>query len=158
LAAKNQGPRSTADADKSSERDRWVRRHLQAGWLGLVVFMALGLTLEVLHGLKIDFYLDLRHGTRRMLWTLAHTHGTLFSLLNIAFAWTLTQLRSAHPLRAASVALLVGQWVMPLGFFLGGTWLLSGDPGYGILLAPVGGLLVLVSAIGLSMQLMASRA
>lgn len=157
MAAKKQGGHATAQVDDKAMREAQVRRHLIAGWLGLVVFMSLGLSLEILHGLKIDFYLDLRNGTRRMLWTLAHSHGTLFSLLNIAFAWTLTQLRSAGSLAAASYALILGQWLMPLGFFLGGTWLLSGDPGYGILLAPVGGVLVLSSAVAAVVLLITDR-
>jgi len=37
-----------------------------------------------------------------------------------------------------------GSWVLPLGFFLGGFGLHGGDPGLGVLLVPVGALLLLL--------------
>ncbi len=125
-----------------------VQRHLLAGWLGLLVFLSLGIGLEALHGLKLDYYLDLRNAPRRMLWTLAHTHGTLFSLMNLAFAWSITQL--AHPPRLGwiSIGFIVAQVLVPSGFFLGGVWLQGGDPNLGILLVPLGALILLAAVFG----------
>jgi hypothetical protein len=76
-------------------------------------------------------------------------------LVNIAFAWTLTQLVHGSLLPWASIALLTAQWIMPLGFFAGGIWLLSGDPGYGILLAPVGGVFIILGAAIVLLRLLA---
>ena len=118
------------------------RRHLILGWIGLLVFMSLGIFLEVLHGLKLDLYLDVRNATRRLMWTLAHAHGTLFSLVNIAFALTLPRL-SGVPMKTASRCFVGALAVFPLGFFLGGLWIYGGDPGPGILLVPVGAILLL---------------
>lgn len=43
----------------------------------------------MLHGFKVGLYLDVDHSARRHMWTLAHTHGTLLALVNIAFALSL---------------------------------------------------------------------
>jgi hypothetical protein len=131
------------DADESK---RLVRRHLLIGWLGLAVFLSLGIALEVFHALKWDFYLDLRNAPRRHLWTLAHTHGTLFSLLSIAFAWTAMQVPWTARLSRASVFLVAALILMPAGFFLGGVTLHGGDPNLAILLVPVGAVFLMFSA------------
>jgi hypothetical protein len=133
-----------------------VRRHLAIGWLGLAVFLTLGIALEVFHGLKLDFYLDLRNGPRRMLWTLAHTHGTLFSLMSLAFAWTTSQVRWSVWLSRASYPLNLALLLMPSGFFLGGTWLHGGDPNLAILLVPVGAALLLLAVLFIILALRAS--
>ena len=64
-------------------------RHLAFGWWSLFVFGALGLILETLHGFKVPAYLDVSNESRRLMWTLAHAHGTLLGLIHIAFALTL---------------------------------------------------------------------
>jgi hypothetical protein len=142
------------ETQESTAADGLVRRHLLAGWLGLLAFLSLGIALETLHGLKVDFYLDLKNEPRRMLWTLAHTHGTLFSLVSIAFAWSLTQLRYFPERRWVSAFLLFGgQVLLPSGFFLGGVWLYSGDPNLFILLVPAGAFLVLLGVAGVCLRL-----
>lgn len=115
-------------------------RHLQAGWLGLLVFLTLGIVLETLHGLKVPFYLDLSYTTRRMLWTLAHAHGTLFSLVQIATALSAERLSEGawRMRRGIWWSLLTGQVALPSGFLMGGLWLTGGDAGPGIFLVPVG--------------------
>jgi len=140
-------PSRIAEAD-STWSAALSHRHLRAGWIGLLVFLTLGIGLETLHGLKLGFYLDPRHTARRLMWTLAHSHGTLFSLVNIAFAVTVHRLRSTQDrlLRFASAGLLGGLLVLPLGFFLGGFGLYGGDPGIGVFLVPVGALLMLAGA------------
>jgi hypothetical protein len=101
--------------------------------------------LETLHGLKSGYYLDPGHSTRRLVWTLAHSHGTLFSLINIAFALCLPRLSpvSERLLRFASRGLIGALLCLPFGFFLGGLRVFGGDPGVGILLVPVGAALML---------------
>ena len=63
----------------------YARRHLQFGWWSLVVFATLGLVLETLHGFKVRAYLDVSNETRRLMWTLAHAHGTLLAIVHIVF-------------------------------------------------------------------------
>lgn len=145
-------PANDAAELPASARSDLSLRHFLFGWLGLALFALMGLALETMHGLKIDFYLDVRHDTRRLMWTLAHTHGTLFSLANIALAVTIQSLNlpTAKLLQFASVCLILAWITMPAGFFLGGIWLYGGDPGRGIVLAPVGGILFLISAMSVA--------
>lgn len=120
------------------------RRHLRFGWYALLGFLALGAVLEGLHGFKAGFYLDVTHETRRLMWRLAHAHGTLLALVNVAFALSLEALTDKDPerLRFASACLLVGALLVPLGFFAGGVFAENGDPELFVLLVPLGALLL----------------
>lgn len=124
-----------------------ARRHLRIGWWTLLVFLTLGIVLEALHGFKIGFYMDLANATRRHVWTLAHTHGTLLGLVNLAFAFTLKLLGDGREgwTSFASSALIGATILLPGGFFLGGVVIYAGDPGLGVLLVPLGGVLLLVA-------------
>ena len=86
---------------------RLSRRHLVIGWLGLFIFLALGIGLEAFHGLKTGYYLDARNASRRLMFTLAHSHGTLFAVINIVFALCVGRLRQTRGtrLKAASYSL-----------------------------------------------------
>lgn len=132
-----------------------VRRHLAVGWWALLVFLTAGLVLEALHGFKIGAYLKVSNETRRLMWTLAHAHGTMLALVNLAFVAAIRSLPAWPRLtaRLASSCLVVATVLMPAGFFLGGVFIYSGDPGLGILLVPVGGVflfaVVLLTALGL---------
>lgn len=141
---------STRNAPTAREPDPdWergmVNRHLKVGWWGLLLFMAMGAALEAMHALKIGYYLDARNEVRHMMWTLSHAHGTLLSLVNIAFALTLRSLSLKTAPALSSMALIAGSILMPLGFFLGGFGHFGGDPGVGVLLAPVGAVFLLVA-------------
>ena len=138
-------PAPTTETSQKKHGD-WFIYHLRMGWLGLFVFLSFGLVLESLHGLKLAAYLDLRNETRRLLWTLAHSHGTLLSLLNVAFAFTLPSL-SPNSLRWISRCLVIAQWLLPLGFLVGGTWLYGGDPNLAIVLVPAGGFFLMVGVL-----------
>ena len=128
--------------------DRLVRRHFLAGWWMLLVFVVMGLALEAFHGLKLGFYVDLGNATRRLVWTLAHAHGVLLGLVNIAFAVTLdTRGMRPETARIASASLLGASVLLPGGFLLGGLVVYGGDPGVGILLTPVGAALLVVSIV-----------
>ncbi|MCB1094842.1 MAG: hypothetical protein KDN22_04605 [Verrucomicrobiae bacterium] len=145
---------------KSAEQ--LVFRHLLIGWGGLVVFILLGIFLEMLHGLKLDLYLDVRQETRRLMWILAHAHGTLFSLVHLGFAWSVRFASRwvASPgsgIRSASWMLTAGLIAMPLGFFLGGIWTYGGDPGIGILLVPIGAVLMLIACLRVLIELATIR-
>jgi len=123
----------------------YAHRHLAFGWWALFIFLSMGILLEVLHALKVGWYLDVSNETRRLMWTLGHAHGTLLALINIAFASTVAMLNNLGPkLRSAvSGCLLAATVLVPGGFILGGLVIHSGDPGLGILLLPIGALLLL---------------
>ena len=63
-------------------------RNLRFGWWSLLVFLSLGGVLETLHGFKVGWYVDVGNETRRLMFTLAHAHGTLLALVNIAAVLT----------------------------------------------------------------------
>lgn len=149
--AKNAEDASQDPGDGRNEIERLASRHLRFGWWAMLVFLSLGLVLELLHGFKVGWYVgDLDPKTRRLMWTLAHAHGTLLALINVAFAVSMPYLESRdHRWRAiASPCLYAATFLLPGGFFLGGVYVYSADPGLGIVLVPVGGLLLLV-AVGL---------
>ncbi|MCG8669753.1 MAG: hypothetical protein MI867_10110 [Pseudomonadales bacterium] len=142
-------PSATSDTDAATARsvEALVQRHLRTGWLALVVFVALGITLETLHGFKIGWYLDVANTVRRHMFTLAHAHGTLLGLLHLVFAATAPRLADGGPraLGVISACLTAATILLPGGFFAGGLVIYDGDPGLGILLVPPGGLLLLVA-------------
>lgn len=103
--------------------------------------------LEALHGFKVPWYLHLAHSTRRHMWTLAHAHGTLLSLIHLVFAAVACGPAAiAEPWhRWASRCLFAAVFLMPTGFLLGGLFIYGGDPGLGIALVPLGGACLWVS-------------
>jgi hypothetical protein len=127
-------------------RRRLARRHHLLGWWGLLLFLTLGIVLETLHGFKVGYYLDPAHRTRRLLWTLAHAHGTLLALIHIAFAVGLTGFGrwTERRLKLASF-LLIDAVLLPVGFFLGGVGHTEVDPSAGVLLVPAGALFLFVA-------------
>jgi hypothetical protein len=130
-----------------SDLDSSIRRHLAFGWWTVLIFLTMGLVLETLHGLKVQSYLSVVNETRRLMWTLAHAHGTLLGVLNLAFAFTLRNLPEWMPdsRSLASGLLRAATILMPAGFLMGGIFIYSGDPGLGILLVPVGGILLFIA-------------
>src|SRR5258708_30227759 len=122
-------------------RRRIARRHHQIGWWALLLFLTLGIALETLHGFKIGGYLDPAHRMRRLMWTLAHAHGTVFALIHIVFAFGLGQFGSwtERRLKLASFFLIDALVLLPAGFFLGGVGHreVGAVPG-GLLVAPRG--------------------
>ncbi len=125
----------------------YTRRHLTFGWWALLVFLTLGIVLESLHGFKAGFYLNVSNSTRRLMWTLAHAHGTLLALVHIGFGATAHLLPSWNEKSRgmASACLMSASILIPGGFFLGGLVIYSGDPGLGILLVPLGALLLFIA-------------
>jgi len=132
------------------ERD-FGRFHFRIGWWTVLVFVAMGIALEGMHGLKLGIYLDLANAARRHMWTLAHAHGTLLGLVNVVFALSLRTFALAESedgwLRRASLALVLATLLLPGGFVLGGITIYAGDPGLGVLLVPVGGFALLYAVL-----------
>lgn len=123
--------------------------HLRVGWWSLLVFLTLGMLLESMHALKVGWYLDVSNATRRLMWTLAHAHGSLVSILSLLFAMStrLTPRWNGSSRTLASRCLLGALVLLPLGFLLGGVFIHGGDPGLGTLLVPPGGLLLFVAVL-----------
>lgn len=152
----DEGPERASRADGPDALDGLVRLHLALGWLGLLVFVVLGVALEALHGLKAPWLLDAGNETRRLFLRLGHAHGALLSLVQIAFALTLrAEPRVGSPL--ASRALVVATLSIPGGFVLGAVSARGADPGPLVLLVPAGAL-ALVTALALVLAGLARRA
>jgi hypothetical protein len=130
--------------------DPALTKTLRTGWLLLAVSLPFGVTLEGLHGFKVQAYLA--SDMRREMWRLAHAHGTLLGILCLVFT-ALAERHVAERIRG-SVArqLRWGAVLMPLGFFLGGVLNSEGDPSLGILLVPLGALLLVVALVRCAAQ------
>ncbi|HEV8542602.1 MAG TPA: hypothetical protein VGR78_09435 [Verrucomicrobiae bacterium] len=136
-------------SDAGDEISPLARRHLRFGWWSLLLFLTFGIVLEALHGFKVGSYLRVSNETRRLMWTLSHAHGTLLALVNLAFVPVLRIFRTwpAPGKDFVSASLLGASVLMPVGFFLGGLFIYAGDPGLGILLVPLGGLLLFCAVL-----------
>ena len=121
-------------------------RHLRFGWGSLLVFVLLGGALEAMHGFKVDWYLAVGNETQRLMWRLAHAHGTFLALVHVAFAVTVA--RAAAAPRVASACLVGASVALPGGFLLGAFGSAGGDPGVGIALVPVGLVLLVIAIAG----------
>lgn len=149
---------TAADPQPAPLAEPLVRLHLLRGWVSLLVFTLLGITLEGLHAWKSQLYLGVDNETRRLLWTLAHAHGIGLALLQLGFAATLGLLVPrpiSGRLRLASRLLGWASVLVPLGFFLGGLTTYGADPGLGVLLVPVGALALVVALVCVVMALRA---
>lgn len=129
--------------------ERLARRHLRFGWTAILVFGVLGLVLETLHGFKVRAYLDVANETRRLMWTLAHAHGTLLGIVNVVYGLTVAHFADWGHGTLPSRGLVVAAVLLPAGFFLGGMRPYGGDPGLGILLVPIGAVALIVAVAAL---------
>jgi Na+-driven multidrug efflux pump len=118
---------------------------LRVGWLLLAVSLPLGVTLEALHAWKVQAYLGSE--MRRELWRLAHAHGTLLGMVCLVFS-ALEERHIAESSRRSIASLIAwGAVLMPVGFFLGGILNSEGDPSLGIVLVPIGALLLIIALV-----------
>ena len=120
--------------------------HLRAGLWALCVSTLLGLALEVLHAFKLGIYLDVGNETRRLLWRLAHAHGTLLGMLNIGYALVVRAFPKIED-ELAGRLLLWALWLMPLGFLAGGAFARGADPGGSVSVAAAGGVALLIALL-----------
>jgi len=139
--ARGQPPKKKAD------------RNLRFGWWALLVFLSLGAVLEMLHGFKIGWYVDVGNETRRLMFTLAHAHGTLLALVNIAAGLTVRIVERFTLRPSVSFALIWAAILLPAGFFLGGIVIYDGDPGLGVWLVPIGAALLFYSIARIALDL-----
>jgi hypothetical protein len=119
------------------------------GWIGLAFWMSFGLLLEGLIGFRSPAYLA--DPVRRELFRLAHTHGTVLSIL-LLIAFVFLEMRSIDPPAAGLWSLRIGAILMPVGFLLGGVWHYESDPGIFIFLAPLGGLAIIFGVISIAVS------
>jgi len=131
------------------------RTHLRWGWLCLFAFSLLGFVLEGLHAFKVGWYLDFAEETRRLMFTLAHAHGTVLALVHFGFAATLAEVEGTP--RDASLALRTASIVMPLGFFLGGIVTFEGDPHPAVVLVPLGAIALMFACVRIALLLAPRR-
>lgn len=121
-------------------------RHLRLSLTVTALFLALGLLLEALLGLRPPWWTD--DPLRRELLRLGHAHGALLGLLNVGLGWALERLSTpaawAPRIRATA---LVGALTVGLGFVGGGLWHGPTDPGPLVLMVPAGALLLLSSLL-----------
>ena len=120
-------------------------RNLRFGWWSLLIFLSLGGILEALHGFKIGWYVNVVNETRRLTFTLAHTHGTLLAVVNIVAGLTVRAVERFTLRPSVSFGLIWAAILLPGGFFLGGLVIYDGDPGLGVWLVPVGATLLFYS-------------
>lgn len=125
--------------------------HLRAGLWALCVSTAFGLVLEVLHAFKLGLYLDVGNETRRLLWRLAHAHGTLLGMLNVGYALLVRAFPRIHDDLAGRL-LLWALLLMPLGFLAGGAFARGADPGGSVGLAAAGGVALLIALLRLALR------
>ncbi len=128
-------------------------RNLRFGWWSLLVFLSLGGLLETLHGFKIGWYVDVGNETRRLMFTLAHAHGTLLALVNIAAGLTARKVDRFGLRPSVSFALIWAAILLPAGFFLGGIVIYDGDPGLGVWLVPIGAALLFYGIARIALDL-----
>ena len=119
-----------------------ARRCRRFAWTSLAAWALFGLALEAAHGFKLAAYLDdsLRHTILR----LAHAHGVVLALVVLAFAASLRADDSdgVPAARRTGLLLRAGALLIPAGFALGGIAPHEGDPGWPVVLVPVGGVLL----------------
>ena len=131
----------------------YADRNLRFGWWSLLVFLSLGGVLETLHGFKVSWYVDIGNEMRRLMFTLAHAHGTALALVNVVAAVTARSVGGFELRRSVSFCLIWAGLLFPAGFFLGGVVTYGGDPGLGIWLVPVAALLLFYSVARIALDL-----
>src|ERR1700739_2422787 len=127
--------------------------NLRFGWWSLLVFLSLGGCLETLHGFKIGWYVDVGNEMRRLMFTLAHAHGTALALVNIAAGLTARTIKNFALRPSVAFSLIWAGILFPAGFFLGGVVTYGGDPGLGIWLVPVAAVLLFYAVIRIALDL-----
>lgn len=132
-------------------------RHHRLSLALLAVFLASGLWLEAMIGLRAAGWVD--DPLRREFLRLGHAHGGLLALVNLGVAWSIDRLRTpeawAGKIRLAAWlgALLVG-----VGFMAGGLWHGPTDPGPPILVVPAGALMLLAAVVATALLRPGDRA
>jgi predicted sugar kinase len=59
----------SASGDEAPDGAALARTHLKLGWWMVLIYLSLGIGLEALHGLKVDWYLNVANETRRLMFS-----------------------------------------------------------------------------------------
>jgi hypothetical protein len=123
---------------------------IRQGWISLALWIAFGILLEGFRAFRSPAVLD--DAVRQDMFRLAHAHGTLLNLVLLAAA-ICARLDLVRIGPGTSIGLRASVILLPAGFLIGGLWHFKDEPGLGILLVPIGAVLLLVSAVYLSLTL-----
>lgn len=123
--------------------------HVRGGIALLAVFLATGLWLEAMIGLRAAGWVD--DELRRELLRLGHAHGGVLSLVGLGAAWAMQRLRTP-PVWATRcrLALALAAPTVGLGFFGGGLWHGPTDPGPIVLVVPAGAMMALAALVAIA--------
>lgn len=123
-----------------------AERHLRWSIGLLAVFLASGLWLEAMIGLRAAGWVD--DPLRREFLRLGHAHGGSLALVNVGLAWALARLETpeawAGKIRTAT---WIGALLVGAGFMAGGLTHGPTDPGPPVLVVPAGALLLLAGLV-----------
>lgn len=119
-------------------------RHLRLSLATTAVFLAMGLWLEAMLGLRAPGLFG--DALAREFLRLGHAHGAILGLVNVGLGLALERLctPAAWATRIRPAA-LVGALAVGLGFLGGGLWHGPTDPGPLVLAVPAGAMLLLSS-------------
>lgn len=124
-------------------------RHLRLATALVGVFLAAGIWLEAMIGLRAAGWVD--DDVRRQFLRLGHAHGALLGVLNIALAVVMERIGTPEGwARWIRRAALVGAALVGLGFFVGGLWHGRADPGPAVLVVPAGAMMLLASCVAVA--------
>lgn len=124
--------------------------HLRLSLASLAVFLATGLWLEAMIGLRAAGWVD--DPLRREMLRLGHAHGAILSVVNLALAWGMHRLATPDAwARRVRVAAWLGAVCVGVGFFGGGLWHGPSDPGPLVLIVPAGALMLLASCVSVGL-------
>jgi hypothetical protein len=132
-------------------------RHLRLSLALTAVFLAMGLWLEAMIGLRLAGWVD--DPLRREFLRLGHAHGGLLALLNVGLGLALERLATPDPwARAIRRAAWTGALLVGVGFVAGGLWHGPTDPGLPVLVVPAGALMLLASLVAAALVRPGDRA
>lgn len=121
-------------------------RHLRLSLALTGLFLAMGLWLEAMIGLRAGGWVD--DPLRREFLRLGHAHGGILALLNLGVGLALERLATPEPwARVIRPAGLCGALLVGLGFVAGGLWHGPTDPGLPVLVVPAGALMLLAVVV-----------
>lgn len=127
-----------------------TERHLRAAIAVIALFLAMGVWLEAMIGLRAEGWVD--DPLRREFLRLGHAHGGILGVVNVAISYGLERL--ATPMRWAiriRVAGLLSAILVGVGFVGGGLWHGPSDPGVLVLMVPAGAFLGVTSLVALAL-------
>jgi vacuolar-type H+-ATPase subunit I/STV1 len=133
-----------------NEQEINIRSLLLQSFIGIAAWMSFGLLLEGFIGFRVSGYMSVP--IRREMFQLAHTHGTLLSLLLLVSTLTISK-ELVYPNKFATLSLRIGTILMPLGFLLGGIQPNKDEPNALVFLAPIGGILVIFGIINFAFSI-----